>query len=402
MIVVEINSTNVGSTGNIAVQIANKIRQSGNIAVVCYPKSRTNMKKLIDGSVLIGDRLANNIHLLLGSVTGYLDCFSLISTARFLRSIDKINPDIIHIHNLHNCYINVPLLFRFIKKRNIPTVWTLHDCWSFTGRCPHFQISACEKWKNGCFECIYPKRAYPRVLFGKEKWMWRHKKKWFTNVENLTIVTPSRWLASMVSQSFLCCYPIQVINNGIDLDVFKPTQNAFRNKYDLLEKKIVLGVSSNWNYSKGLDTFIWLSQQLPEDYQIVLVGTDDSVDNIIPDRILSIHRTSNQLELANIYSASDVFVNPTREDTFPTVNLEAIACGTPVITFDTGGSAECINKDYGIVVAKDDKQHLLESIEYLCTNKIVVEHSNDDLKRFDCREAFQKYVDLYEEIISKR
>ena len=173
--------------------------------------------------------------------------------------MEKIKPDLVHCHNLHGWYLNLPLFFRYIKKHHIPVVWTLHDCWALTGQCPHFTISKCEKWKTGCHDCPYPHNEYPQTIVDRSKEMWNLKKKWFTGVENMTIVTPSQWLADLVKQSYLKEYPVQVINNGIDLTVFKPTESTFRAKYHLENKYIILGVSLGWNYKKGLDVFVELS-----------------------------------------------------------------------------------------------------------------------------------------------
>ena len=287
-------------------------------------------------------------------LTGLHGYFSYFSTLRFLRKVKKFSPDIIHIHNLHGWYINFPLFFKFIKKHNIPVVWTLHDCWSITGHCPHFTMIGCDRWKSGCFDCAQYKE-YPKSILDTSKTMYKMKKKWFNGIENMTIVTPSKWLSEIIKQSYLSKYPVQIINNGIDLEVFKPTESDLRKRLGLSDTdKIILGVSLGWNNKKGLDVFIELAKRLDSHYKIILVGTDNSTDALLPESVISIHRTSNRKELAEIYSAADVFVNPTREDTFPTVNVESLACGTPVITFRTGGSPEIIDESSGYVVETDD------------------------------------------------
>ena len=237
----EINSCNFGSTGNIMLEIAEVAEKCGHTAAVCYPKSRVNAKKQKETDILIGSRLSRNLHLKLAEITGLNGCFSYFSTLDFLRKLNKFKPDIIHLHNLHNCYVNLPLLFGYIKKHNIKTVWTLHDCWSFTGHCPYFDIAECDKWKTECKNCPQYK-GYPKSLFDNSKYMYRLKKKWFTGVKNMTIVTPSEWLASLVKESYLKDYPVKVINNGINLNVFKPTESDFRKKYDCESKNIVLAI----------------------------------------------------------------------------------------------------------------------------------------------------------------
>ena len=227
------------------------------------------------------------------------------------------------------------MLFKYIKKNNIPTVWTLHDCWPFTGKCPYFTIVKCEKWKNGCYKCPQYK-DYPKTLYDNTKQMWKLKKKWFTGVHNLTIVTPSEWLAKLVHESYLKEYPVKIINNGIDLNLFRPSE---KNRTDVVkkikkQKYIVLGVAFDWGFRKGLDIFIKLTDILPTDkYQIVLVGTSSIIDKELPKSIISVHRTQNQEELVELYTLADVFAMPTREENFPTVNLEALACGNSCSDF---------------------------------------------------------------------
>ena len=232
--------------------------------------------------------------------------------------------------------------------------------------------------------------------------MYKLKRKWFTGIENMTIVTPSQWLADLVKESFLKNYQVQVINNGIDLSVFRPTESDFRLQYNIpVFKKVLLGVAFGWGKRKGLDVFEELAKRLDsEKYQIVLVGTDADVDRTLPQNIISIHRTQNQTELAQIYSAADLFVNPTREDTYPTVNMESLACGTPVVSFRTGGSPEILDKTCGSVVSCDDIDALESEIIHMCGTAMY--SKNNCLERassFDMNERFKEYVDLYESIV---
>lgn len=395
----QINSCNFGSTGNIMLGIAQLVKKEKNECVVCVPMRRDNCVKKGYNQIFIGNRLSRNIHLKLAKITGYNGCFSYLSTHQFIKRIDEYKPDIINLHNLHNCYINLPMLFGYIKKNDISVVWTLHDCWSFTGHCPHFDMVGCDKWKTGCHDCPQY-REYPKSLFDNSKTMYKLKKKWFTGVENMTLVTPSEWLADLVKQSFLKDYPVKVINNGIDLEIFKPTPSDFRKKYDVGNKNIILGVAFGWGKRKGLDVFIELANRLyKEEYQIVLVGTDDAVDKQLPDNIISIHRTNNQSELAEIYTAADVFVNPTREENYPTVNMEALACGTPVLTFRTGGSPEIPDDTCGYVVEKDNIDELEKEIICICETKpYSAEACVERAKNFDKNARFREYVDLYEEL----
>ncbi len=348
--------------------------------------------------IFIGNRLNRNIHLLLGKMTGFMGCFSWLATKKFLSTISNIKPDIIHLHNLHNGYINLPMLFSYIKKNNIKVVWTLHDCWAFTAQCPHFTIARCEKWKNQCHHCPQYK-SYPQTLIDCTRRMYKLKRKWFTGIKSMTIVTPSNWLSNLVKQSFLKDYSTKVLQNGIDLNIFKPIQSDFRKEKGWENKFIILGVALGWEMRKGLDVFIKLAEKLDTQFQIILVGTTEEIDKVLPANIYSIHRTQNQQELARIYSAADVFVNPTREENYPTVNMEAVACGTPVITFNTGGSAEMLDESCGIVVECNDIEILIEKIKGLGrSNNLTSENCLKKSKSFDATKRLGEYISLYKDI----
>ena len=400
MKIVEINTGNIGSTGNIMLGIAEIAKAEGHEVLVCCPDARDNRKKAVKDQLFIGDRLSRNLHLKCAELTGLNGCFSRLATKKFLKAVDKYRPDIIHLHNLHNCYINLPMLFNYIKKHNIPVVWTLHDCWAFTGHCPHFTMVKCDKWKTGCYHCPQY-RQYPASYVDRTKTMWKLKKKWFTGVQNMTIVTPSQWLAGLVKQSFLQDYPVQVIHNGIDVSVFKPRKSNFRKEYNIRAKYIILGVSFGWSARKGLDVFIELAKRLdPDSYQIVLVGTDETVDQQLPKDVISIHRTSNQIELAEIYSAADLFVNPTREEVLGLVNLEALACGTPGVTFRSGGSPECYDETCGAVVDCNDIDRMEQEIIRITSQSVFSEKDClERAKAFDSSVKFQEYVSLYNTVV---
>lgn len=391
-----INSVNFGSTGNIMLNIAEQSRSFGHQVYTACANCKSNQKKRLNNQIFIGNRISRALHDLLRRIFGCEGRFSYFSTLAFLRKIKAIKPDIIHLHNLHGSYINLRLLFKYIRKNNIKTIWTLHDCWAFTGHCPHFDMISCAKWKTACYECPQHNDSYLRTYVDDSKKLYNLKKKWFSGVKDMTLVTPSNWLAELVKESFLKEYPVKVIHNGIDLSVFKPTPSDFRKKYNCEDKFILLGVAFGWGKRKGLDVFIELSKRLDDKFKIVLVGTNDDVDKQLPENIISIHQTENQQELAEIYTAADLFVNPTREDNFPTVNMESLACGTPVITFDTGGSPECID-NCGIVVQKEDIDSLYNEIIKLSeNNKLYRENCITNAKKFDMNMRFNDYIDLYE------
>lgn len=396
-----------GSTGKIMHQIADIARKRGDYVITCSRGEsgllpRTLLRKSFF-HVYINNYISSRFHAKIGRYLGINGLLSFIATIRLIRILKKKNIDLLHLHNIHNFCINLPLLFRFIKKKNIPVIWTLHDCWTFTGRCPYFDLTQCSRWKKGCHNCPYPRDSYPQSNIDTTRMMWNLKRKCFTGIENCTLVTPSQWLADLVKQSYLKDYSVKVINNGIDLSVFKPTESDFREKNGLVNKKVVLGVAFGWGKRKGLDVFVELAERLPNDYCIVMVGTNENVDKQIPAKIISIHHTQNQMELAEIYTAADVFVNPTREENYPTVNMEAIACGTPVVTYRTGGSPEIPDETCGSVVDCDDIDAMEIEIRRICNEKpYSVEACLKRAKSFNMNDRFDEYVELYKEIYSKK
>lgn len=405
MRVAQINMVHNGSTGKIMLQIADVARKNGDVVKTYSPVRFSRGKKQslpeIDEHLYWGTRAESCFHYYVGTLLGKNGMFSKIGTRQLVKDLEKFNPDIIHLHNLHAYCINLPMLFNYIKKTKVKVIWTLHDCWTFTGHCPHFVIAKCDRWKTGCHHCPQP-RVYPKLYIDTSKKMYDLKKEWFCGVENMTIVTPSQWLSDLVKQSFLKDYPVKVINNGIDLSIFKPTESDFKKKYGLENQKVVLGVAFDWGYRKGLDVFVELAKRIPEGYKIVLVGTNDAIDSQLPDNIILIHQTNNQIELAEIYSAADLFVNPTREENYPTVNMEALACGTPVLTFRTGGSPEIIDKTCGSVVEVDDVDATEKEIVRICEDKpYSKEACLERAKSFNMNDRFEEYVELYGDVIKK-
>lgn len=397
-----INMVPYGSTGKIMLQISDVACKKGYVvktfSTTPFSKGKKEQWYTARNHYNWGSFNENRIHYYLGVIFGANGLFSHRGTKKLITELKQFKPDIIHLHNLHSFCINLPILFSYLKKSNARVVWTLHDCWAFTGKCPYFDMAGCERWRDGCHDCVNL-RGYPRSLIDTSRRMYKKKKELFCGVKNMILVTPSVWLSNLVKQSFLKEYPVRVINNGIDLSVFKPTESGFRKKYKIPEnKKIVLGVAFGWGERKGLDVFIKLAMRLDYgEYQIVLVGTDDNVDKLISDKIISIHRTLNQKELAEIYTAADVFVNPTREEVFGLVNVEALACGTPVITFNTGGSPEILDKDSGVVVEKNDIEGMLKEILRICTEKpFSEEQCIKRAKQFDIYDKYKEYINLYE------
>lgn len=401
MKILEINGTDLFSTGNIMLNIAKVARSRGHEVITAskYCKMSIDRQRNDPNHIYIGNRLGNTIHRYWAWMTDLQDTGSYFSTKRFIHRIEKFNPDVVHLHDILGWYLNIDVLFNYLKKKSLPVVWTFHDCWAFTGRCIYFDEVKCERWKTGCGQC--PQKHYmPRTWwFDLSKWNYKRKKRLFTSIHNLTIVTPSQWLADLTKESFFKNFPIRVINNGINLDDFKYTQGIVFDKLKSDRKKIVLAVAGTWSKRKGLGEIIRLSEELPDDYKIVVVGLAKSN---LPNssKIEAINRTHDIIELAEIYSAADVLVNPTFEDNFPTVNLEALACGIPVVTYRTGGSPESITTDVGIVVKQGDFRALKESVIHVCEQKDRYSASNCILrsKLYNMEERFNDYVDVLETV----
>lgn len=393
MRVFQINAVPYGSTGRIMFQLADALKAQGHEALCTA--GFTWQKCQRDDFFLTSGLLEKMAHIWMAGFTGRIGCFSGRATKRMLARLEEFQPDIIHLHNLHGWFVNLPMLFDYIKAHQIPVVWTLHDCWPITGHCPHFDGIGCRKWMTGCHSCpLY--RQYPRSFVDASETMYRLKKEWFTGVKDLTVVTPSQWLASLVKQSFLEEYPVEVIPNGIDLTVFSPKETDVKARYGLEGKHLVLGISYGWDDKKGLDVFLELSRRLGEEYRILLVGTDEKANKLLPPEIISVRRTESQAQLAQLYSAADVFVNPTREDNFPTVNMEALACGTPLVTFATGGSPEIPDESCGAVVPKNDVDAMEKQIRRICgSHPYSGEACRKRAEAFPRERCAERYLALY-------
>ncbi len=394
MRVCQINTVSgVGSTGKICEGISDILDKHNIENIILFATGKSGCKN--------AERYSNNVYVKVQSlksrIFGNWGFNSYFNTKKLIKKIKLFRPDVVQLHNLHGHNCNLSLLFKYFKKVNQKVVWTFHDCWAFTAYCCNFSMINCDKWENGCYRC--PQKKQYSWFFDRSKSIYKRKKRILTGLD-LTIVTPSKWLAGLVKQSFLSDYPVKVINNGIDLTVFKPTESNFREKYNIGNKFIVLGVAFGWGKRKGLDVFIELSKRLDnEKYQIVLVGTDDTVDKQLPKNIISIHRTQNQTELAEIYTAANVFANPTREDNYPTVNMESIACGTPVITFRTGGSPEILTEKIGMVVDCDDIDALQNGIENVCNRNLFSKADCCEYKQhFNINHMIQEYVNIMDSI----
>lgn len=327
---------------------------------------------------------------------------STAATIKFVEKIKEINPDIIHLHCIHGYYLNYKILFEYLRTAKTPVVWTFHDCWAMTGHCAHFDAAGCERWKTGCYECPL-KSDYPRsICKDSSKENYKLKKELFTSLDNITIVTVSEWLTYIVRQSFMSKYPIELINNGIDIETFKPCRNDLKQKYGIENKFVMIAVASQWSEKKGLYDYIELSKRLSDEYQLIFVGVDNCYKKDIPSNIITIRRTDSQKELAKLYSAADIVLNLSYEETFGLTTVEGFACGTPGIVYNRTASPELITEETGIVVEKGNYKQLINAIETIkkngkqhysaaCRERAVNFYNKDD--------KFNEYIELYNSLI---
>ncbi len=402
MTVFQISSElNIGSVGRIAEQIGEAVLAEGWESIIAYGREGTTSTS---SSYKIGDKIDFYLHAFGTRLTDRHGFFSRRATKKLIKEIERINPDVIHMQHLHGYYINIELLFNFLTRFGKPIVWTFHDCWSFTGHCAYYDLVGCFKWQTECDDC--PQLGeYPKALFkDNSRKNFLDKRRLFNSVDNLTIVPVSKWLEGEVRKSFLGSHRIKTIQNGIDVDKFRASGNNIKTQFNIENKFVILGVANPWDTRKGLRFFIEMASSLTDRFQIVLMGLSKRQIAELPPNIIALQKTNNIDELVDFYSSADVFVNPTLEDTFPTTNLEALACGTPVVTFDSGGSSEAVDAGTGIVVIQKDSTSLIEAISEI-EDKGKAYYSNNcrerALNNFKKEDRFQDYVELYYDILNK-
>lgn len=394
------SEVNSGSVGRIAEYIGEKVIGNGWESYIAYARDNNPSKSNV---IQIGGKIDLITHGLLTRLTDRHGFGSVSATKDLIKTIKKINPDLIQLQHLHGYYINIEILFEFLLEFNKPVVWTFHDCWSFTGHCSYYEFAGCDKWKETCNKCPQI-NEYPKSYIDQSTRNFKDKKRIFNSIKNLTIVPVSDWIGDQVKESFLKEFKTKTIHNGVDTEKFSPQDTlSIKEKHNLIDKFVILGVASPWSERKGLKYFIELSEKLSDEFQIVLIGLNEEEIKTLPTKIIGIKRTENIMELAQFYSVADVFINPTLEDTFPTTNLEAQSCGTPVITFRTGGSPEAISDKTGIVVEKGNSIGLLDAVQEIKKNGKHF-YANECRKRaeliFNKDNCFQKYLDLYLEILN--
>lgn len=386
-----------GSTGKICTDLAEILSKKGHGVKIAYGRDKVP-EKFKKYAIRIGSDLDVNVHALKARLFDSAGFESKNATRNFIKWVKNYDPDIIHLHNIHGYYINVEILLNYLKICNKKIIWTFHDSWAFTGHTPYCDVINCEKWKTGCHNCAL-KKEYPKTFFDYSKRNWKRKKELFTNVKDMQIVTPSHWLQGLVKESFLKEYEVSVINNGINTKAFYPRNSHILEDYGIKNKFVILGVSSVWDHMKGLDDYLELSHLLSNECKLVLVGLTQEQVNNLPKDILGITRTESIDQLAMIYSEADVFVNLSYCENYPTVNIEALACGTPVLTYETGGSPEIVRKYGGVVVEKKNILTVKNKIDEMKKDKISISFVP---KENDVNYMIQKYLRIYEMVDDRR
>ena len=394
MKVLQINTFGNLSTGKIAVDIYRTLKARGHEGVVAF--ARNDVPGDVP-SIRIGNSFSIYADGVFTRFTDKAGHYSKGATAKLIEQIKDYDPDIIHLHNLHGYYINVPMLFEYLAEADKPVVWTLHDCWAYTGHCCYYSMAECSKWRQeGCSRCPQ-KKSYPASLFKDNSAKnYSEKNQMFHSVKGLNLVCVSNWLNNELKDSFLKDLPSRVIYNGIDTNVFKPSSCDFRMKYDVGDKAVVLGVASTWDTRKGLADFIELSKILDDRYKIVLVGLNDKQKASLPDNMIGIGRTDGPKELAGIYSAANVLFNASVEETFGLPNIEAIACGTPVVAYNCTGIPETVTENEGYIVEPHDLMSAADRIRTICEQRRRPDVSSF---RFPKDKTYEAYMKLYEELI---
>lgn len=391
-----IHSSAAGFFPRFYSALSTAIRRGGNECRLFVPNTRTNRLSSLKDIHVWGTRINTFAHQRLSALTGLQDVYSVLDTLLLIRDLRAYKPDIIHLQIINDKVLNLMILKQYIERYHLPVVWTMHDCRAITGRCAYFDEIGCERWIDGCGHCPQ-KELYEPTLIDASHVVWSYRKKMTNGISNLTIVTPSLWLSELLKKSYLSAKSIEVVHNGIDVESFN-RHSQHPKILDVSGRKIVLGVAASWELRKGLNYFKRLAQDLPKDrYQVVLVGRlSQSIANV---QVLS--PTNSLEELAKIYQKASVFVNPTLADNFPTTNIEALACGVPIVTFQTGGSAECLADGCGLAVPKMDYQSLLDAVIEVCENENV--YSEEKCKaraKYFSLEQYDIYNEIYNRITS--
>lgn len=402
MKVVQINAIyGSKSTGTIMREIQSCCEANGIEGYVAYSIADRPDAEIPRG-YRIGNQLTAKWHAFISRIIGKQAYANRISTWRFLRWLDKVNPDVVHLHNLHSNYIHLNMLLRYLAKRDIATVITMHDCWYYTGGCMHYTSVGCHRWKNGCGQC--PKwRQIPSYCFDRTRSVLKDRKRYLSAIPRLTMVGASEWVANEMKQSLLKDLNITYIHNGFDLDVFTPTLSGKRKDLGIENKFVILGPASKWLLPINKSTLDHFISQMTDDMVLVLFGCTEN-NNTLPSNVLQIGYTKNRKELAELYSMADVLVNCSREDTLSSLNLECQACGTPVVTYDATGSKETVDGRCGFAVSTGDAEALwgkVAEVKHIGNNALTSQCRAWIETHFEKNANYERYIELYHNIIKK-
>lgn len=404
MKIVQINAVNgILSTGRTTRELSNELRKRGHDSYVIYAEG-DGMEE--EQSYRMGNWWGHKLHGLCSRISGLQGYYSKYSTRKMLCYLKKLQPDIIHLRNLHSNYIHVNMLLRYLAKEQIPTVITLHDCWFYTGRCSHYTINKCEQWKTACKRCPNNRNNMPSWFFDRSKKMWLDKKKYFSRLEHLAVVGVSDWITKEASQSFLSCGKIMKrIYNWIDLERFSPRDSReFRHSIGLDDRFILLGVASKWEIGKGLHRFLTLAEKLPEDFMVILVGAIDE-EVLLPGNVRNIPFCTDLDQLAMLYSVSDVLVSLSREETFGKVMAEALACGTPLVVYNSTACPELVGERCGYVATHNRLKEIYDGILQIYENKkeYYSQHCRRfAIEKFSLSHGIEAYIELYDTLIKEK
>lgn len=377
-----------GSTGKIVTGIYDSLTSHGDECMIAYGRYDAPAGY---NAYRIGSELDVRIHGAISRITDKQGLYSILATKRLIKKIEEFKPDIVHMHNIHGYYLNYKLLFEYLYKSKTKVFWTLHDCWALTGHCTHFEFINCKSYKNSCGNCPQLKEYPKSLLCDASSKNHKLKHELFSRMEGMQLITPSEWLRDIMKDSFMGKYPIAVVPTGINLEVFRPTQSDLRDKYNIKDKFVILGVANPWRERKGLYEFIELANKLEDKYKIVLIGLNEEQKKLLPEKILGLGKTDSIEQMAQWYSVADVYANLTLEDTFPTTNIESLACGTPVITYKVGGSAESIDEKTGYAVDKCDLSAVISCIEKIEKNEIDTKDCIERSKLYAAQLRFEQY-----------
>lgn len=394
MKLVQINTFSYKATGSIMMGIHRLAQERGIESYVIWGRGRKPEYKC---EFSIEDKLGIKFHGVYTRLTDRIGFASWRATKRLLAILDEIQPDIVHLHNLHGYYLNLEMLFNYLKEKQIKVVWTLHDCWAFTGHCAYYSMVGCYRWKSGCHDC--PQKAtYPKSsLMDASAWNWTRKKELFSGL-NMTITLVSNWLAGEVIKSFLGAYPSRVIYNGVNLDVFKPTESSIREQYGLGKRFVILSVASEWTERKGLKDVIDLAKELPS-AMVVVIGLKSKGNQGFPENLIALPRFNSQTDLIKMYSAADVLFNPSKEETFGMTLIESMACGTPPVAYNKTAFPEILEHYPELLVYENNVESAINIIRIMQHNRKDSAKWHTAAEEYEINMQYQEYLSLYRSLM---